>query len=142
MRKVIIFMGLTALFVTGCGSSDTASTPGTASTTGTPVATTEPKTPATTGTADYAAVQTVFTAKCAGCHGATHPKGGINLTGYEAVLKGGKEGPIVVVGNPDGSLLVKAIKGAPGAKKMPPGSPLDPAQIKTVEDWVKAGAKA
>jgi len=143
MRKAIIFLGLTALFVAGCGSgSDTAPAGDTASTTGTPTATNEPKTPAATGGADYAAVQAVFTAKCAGCHGATNPKAGISLTDHDAVMKGGKEGPVIVAGDPDGSLLVKAIKGAPGAKKMPPGPPLDPAQVKTVEDWVKAGAKA
>jgi len=142
MKKAIIFAGLMAVFVAGCssGSEDTSSA--TTGTTGTAAPTTTGST-ATTAPAGggYTAVQAVFTAKCAGCHGDTNPKAGISLTSYDKVMAGGKEGPVITAGDPDASLLVKAIKGAPGAKKMPPGPPLAADQIKTIEDWVKAGAK-
>ena len=145
MKKIILFAGLTALFVAGCGSgSETPPADKPEATTGATTgatATTEPKTDATGGTG-FTAVQAVFTAKCAGCHGATNPKDGIDLTTYEGAMKGSPKGPVIVAGDPASSLLVKAIKGEPGAKKMPPGPPLDPAQVKTIEDWVKDGAKA
>jgi len=65
------------------------------------------------------------------------------LTSYDKVMKGGDEGPVVVAGDPDKSLLIKALKGQ-GAAQMPPpgkGKPLTADQIQTVSDWIKAGAK-
>jgi mono/diheme cytochrome c family protein len=90
----------------------------------------------------YVAVQSTFTTKCAGCHGAGKPKGGIDLRNYESVLKGGGEGPVVKAGDPANSMLIKAIKHLPGAKPMPMGGgQLPPEEIKAIEDWVQAGAK-
>lgn len=90
----------------------------------------------------YVAVQKTFGDKCAACHGAGRPKAGIDLRSYEGVLKGGEEGPVVKAGDPAGSILIKAIKHENGAKPMPiGGGKLSDAEIKAIEDWVKAGAK-
>lgn len=146
MKKWIIFAGAAGLFVAGCGSgsenasTETTGTTGTTSSAANSTTGTPPSTAPSSGSG-YSAVQAVFTAKCAGCHGDTKPKGGISLTSYENVMKGGKEGAVITAGDPDNSVLIKAIKGLPGARKMPPGAPLDAGQIKTIEDWVKAGAK-
>jgi mono/diheme cytochrome c family protein len=146
-RNWIWIAGLTALIV-GCSSStetpkDTADNgaPTAPKTTGTPP-------PSTTGTApttaaSYSAVQAIFTSKCAGCHGATNPKAGINLTSYETAMKGGMEGPIITAGDPDHSKIVDALRGRNGAKQMPmKAAALPEDQIKTIEDWIKAGAKS
>lgn len=96
---------------------------------------------ASTGTG-YAAVQTILTANCAPCHGGPQPKGGINLTSYDTIMKGGEEGPVVTAGDPDKSVIIMALKGQGGKRQMPPrGGPLPAADVKTIEDWIKAGAK-
>jgi mono/diheme cytochrome c family protein len=112
----------------GCKGSDTTS--------GGETATAAPAVP-------YAGVQAVLTEKCAGCHGASNPKAGVSLVSYDALMKGGHDGPIVKAGDPAGSELVQVMRGAQGHKMMPPnGPPATEAQIKTVEDWIKAGAKS
>ncbi|RYG24720.1 c-type cytochrome [bacterium] len=91
----------------------------------------------------YASVQAVMTEKCAGCHGANNPKGGVNLTSYESLMKGGEDGAIVKAGDPAGSELIQVMRHTEGHKPMPPqGPPASEEQIKTVEDWIKAGAKS
>src|SRR5207244_1446094 len=63
-------------------------------------------------------VQPILAAKCWACH--TDSKlGGLRLDSLEHVLKGGKSGPAVVPGNPDGSLLIKAIDYTHERLKMP-----------------------
>lgn len=92
-------------------------------------------------TASFANVSATLQANCVGCHGATNPKAGINMTSFETLMKGGEEGPVIVAGDPAASLLVKALRGQ-GAKQMPPKKdPLPEDQIKQIEDWIKAGAK-
>lgn len=109
---------------------------GDASTSGGETASTTPEVP-------YASVQAVMTERCAGCHGANSPKGGVNLTSYETLMKGGEDGPIVKAGDPAESELIQVMRGAEGHKMMPPkGPPATAEQIKTVEDWIKAGAKS
>jgi hypothetical protein len=65
--------------------------------------------------------------------------GGLQLDSREHFLKGGKSGPIAAPGNPDASLLVKALR-YNASPKMPPAGKLPADQIAAVEAWVKAGA--
>ena len=65
--------------------------------------------------------------------------GGLQLDSREHFLKGGKSGPIAVPGNPDASLLVKALR-YDAKPKMPPTGKLSADQIAEVETWVKGGA--
>ena len=49
--------------------------------------------------------------RCLECHkGPKEPKGGLVLTGRDAILRGGESGPAIVPGKPDESLLVEAIR--------------------------------
>jgi mono/diheme cytochrome c family protein len=126
----------------GCGSKtddQASSTPDTAKPAASPAASPASGEPAAAGS--YAAVQQVFNANCAACHGQGRPRAGINLTSFDAVMAGGRKGPIVKASDPDGSLLVQALHGTNGAKQMPPKGALAADQIKIIEDWVKAGAK-
>src|ERR1043166_5991681 len=84
-------------------------------------------------------VEPVITANCIGCHG-NAAMGGLRMDSREAVLKGGKTGPAIVVGDPEGSLLIAAVRQT-GALKMPQGGPkLSDAQIADIATWIKDGA--
>jgi mono/diheme cytochrome c family protein len=84
-------------------------------------------------------VQPVLTASCAGCHGSA-AMGGLRIDSREALLKGGKTGPAIVVGDPDKSLLMAAVRQT-GAIKMPQGGErLSDAQIADLATWIKNGA--
>ncbi len=83
-------------------------------------------------------IRPLFAEKCYACHTETR-MGGLQLDSREHFLKGGKSGPIAVPGNPDASLLVKAL-GYEANPKMPPTGKLPPEQIADVEAWIKAGA--
>ena len=92
------------------------------------------------GDADFfeSRIRPLFAQKCQACHSETH-MGGLQLDSREHFLKGGKSGPIVVPGDPNASLLVKALR-YDANPKMPPGGKLPADQIAAVETWVKAGA--
>jgi len=82
----------------------------------------------------------ILKASCMKCHGGKEAKGGIDLSSYASVKKGGKEGPIFVEGNPDKSSLVTSISGdKPDMPKK--AAPLTKAQVTTISAWVKEGAK-
>jgi mono/diheme cytochrome c family protein len=90
----------------------------------------------------YAEVQKILTVSCVRCHGDARPRGGINLTKYEAVMKGGEDGAIVVAGNPKKSVLYLAVAQSTGYRPMPPRGPkLGEKDLKTIESWIKEGAK-
>ena len=118
---------LAIAFAVGCSKPDAAASPTSAA--GGPAA-----------AGKYVAVQAVFTTNCVKCHGDAGPKAGISLTSYDGVMKGGREGAVVVAGDPEGSKIIKALHGS-GAKQMPPGGALPASDIATVEAWIKSGAK-
>src|SRR5260221_5069195 len=80
---------------------------------------------------------------CYKCHStnAEKVKGGFLLDTREGVLKGGDTGPAVVPGDPERSLLIKAVRYADENLQMPPkNKKLSPEQIADLEAWVKMGA--
>jgi len=92
-------------------------------------------------TVAFADVKAIFDQSCVKCHGAGG-KGGLDLTSYATLMKGGEHGPVIVAGDPSTSTLTLALRGAGGKKQMPMmADPLAEDQIAKVEAWVKAGAK-
>ena len=84
-------------------------------------------------------IQPILAERCAiaGCHAAPSVAG-LDLSQYDTFKKGGANGPAFVVGNGDGSLIVKRIDGG----GMPPGGPpLDADQVQLFIDWIDEGAK-
>src|SRR5438093_7286336 len=78
-------------------------------------------------------------ANCLSCHNAEKHKGGLELTSRAAALKGGEDGPVIVPGHPDKSILLKAL--APDADPhMPPKKQLSSDQIQLLRRWIGAGA--
>jgi hypothetical protein len=63
------------------------------------------------------------------------------MSSYDGVMKGGEHGPIVVAGDPAKSDLIGFITGKK-QPAMPKGRPaLSADQVKTISDWITAGAK-
>jgi hypothetical protein len=83
-------------------------------------------------------IRPLFAEKCYACH-AEARMGGLQLDSAEHFVKGGKSGLVAVPGDPDASLLVKALR-YDATPKMPPTGKLAADQIAAVEAWVKAGA--
>src|SRR5258706_13304306 len=88
-------------------------------------------------------IRPVFVEHCYSCHSdkAEKLKGGLRLDSSEALLKGGSSGPAIVPGDPDASLLIKAVRYKDPDLQMPPkDKKLSDAQIASLEAWVKMGA--
>src|SRR3982750_2587520 len=67
-------------------------------------------------------------------------KGGVDLSSYAGMKKGGKGGAVFVEGAPDKSSLVTSISGdKPDMPKK--AAPLTKAQVMLISAWVKEGAK-
>ncbi len=82
---------------------------------------------------------------CYACHSekSRKPQAGLLLDSIEEMLKGGASGqPAVVPGDPEKSLLIKAIRYADAKLKMPMIGKLPDQVIKDFEAWVKMGAPA
>jgi hypothetical protein len=90
-----------------------------------------------------ARVQPIFAANCVSCHGSGKHKGDLRLDSYKALIRGGKDGPVVQAGNAQGSDLFRRIT-LPASHDdfMPKGGkpPLSPDQQKVIELWIGAGA--
>jgi hypothetical protein len=81
-------------------------------------------------------IRPVLVEKCQSCHGSIKVKGGLRLDSRDGVLRGGDTGPAVIPGDPDASLLVKAVRRA-GHLKMPPKQPLTDREAADLAEWVR-----
>jgi mono/diheme cytochrome c family protein len=80
---------------------------------------------------------------CYKCHSqqAEKVRGSLLLDTREGVLKGGETGPALVPGDPEKSLLIKAVRYTDPDLQMPPkGNKLTDPQIADLVTWVKMGA--
>ena len=89
----------------------------------------------------YKAVDAILQDKCIACHNHTTRKGDLNLEDFAALMNGGKRGAPVIAGKASESLLVKYIEGTM-KPRMPLGDQLSAEEIKTIRDWIDAGAKS
>ena len=72
--------------------------------------------------------------KCTVCH-SEGGQGGLNLTSYATLMAGGTNGPVILPGDPDNSLLVKIQSGS-----QPHFGQLSPDELETIIAWILAGA--
>src|SRR6266568_959737 len=82
----------------------------------------------------------ILTASCMGCHTPEKKKGGLDMTSYALLAKGGKEGVVFVAGQPDKSKLVTMVSG-PEPEMPEKGDKLTSAQVEILKRWVSEGAK-
>ena len=84
-------------------------------------------------------IRPVLAENCFDCH-TEEALSGLRLDSREAMLKGGKRGPAIVPGDPDASLMIRAVRQVDEKLKMPRGGRLKPEEIDALADWVRAGA--
>jgi len=84
-------------------------------------------------------VRPVLAENCFACHGPEKQKGGLRLDSRANLLKGAGGEPVVVLGDPDSSALIKAVR-HDGDTKMPPKKKLSDPAIDALAAWVKMGA--
>ncbi|MEM1108582.1 MAG: c-type cytochrome domain-containing protein [Planctomycetota bacterium] len=90
-----------------------------------------------------AIVYPIFENNCISCHGPEKSRGNLRMDTHEAVLAGGREGPLVLVDNPSASPLLTRIHLPPDDEEHmpPPGkTPLTSEQKKVLEWWMQVGA--
>ncbi len=87
-------------------------------------------------------VEPVLRRHCYECHShdAGKMKGGLTLDSRSGWETGGEHGPAVVPGDPEGSLLVRAVRRVDPEAAMPPKTPLSADEVRTLENWVREGA--
>jgi len=88
-------------------------------------------------------IRPVLADHCYKCHSAESEKvkGGLLLDTRDALLKGGDTGPAITPGDPEKSLLIKAVRYTDKDLQMPPkDKKLSDEQIADFEAWVKIGA--
>lgn len=88
-------------------------------------------------------VRPVLADHCYSCHSsrAEKLKAGLFLDSRDGLLQGGDLGPSVIPGNPDQSLLIRAIRYTDSDLQMPPkNGKLSERQIADLTQWVRAGA--
>jgi cytochrome c553 len=79
--------------------------------------------------------------RCYSCHGPRKQKSNLRLDSPEALRRGGDSGErIVAPGQPDVSLLIKAVRHQDQTLRMPPKEKLSETQIADLTHWVKIGA--
>jgi hypothetical protein len=64
------------------------------------------------------------------------------LATRETIMAGGDSGAAIAPGDPEASLLIRAIRRADDVSPMPPDRKLAPEEVAAFEDWVKRGAPA
>jgi hypothetical protein len=87
-------------------------------------------------------VRPIFANRCYNCHSdAFKEAGGLRVDIGIAIFAGGKDGPVIVPGHPEKSLLIDKIKETDSKKRMPQESPALPSEeIAILENWIKDGA--
>jgi hypothetical protein len=82
-------------------------------------------------------IRPVLAKNCYACHAAGKQFGALRLDSRALLLQGGQGGPAAIPGNPDESLLIKAVRHE--GRKMPLGGKLSPADVTALEEWVRKG---
>ncbi|HSH94115.1 MAG TPA: DUF1549 domain-containing protein [Roseimicrobium sp.] len=89
-------------------------------------------------------IEPILKESCYQCHSHSSDKikGGLAADTLAGLISGGDTGPAIIPGNPDESLLIKAISYKNDDLQMPPkGKKLAPEQIALLTEWVKQGAQ-
>src|SRR5436190_22358475 len=82
----------------------------------------------------------ILTASCIGCHSPEKKKGGLDMSSFGALAKGGKEGVVFVASQPEKSKMIAMVSG-PEPDMPEKGDKLTTAQVEILKRWVAEGAK-
>jgi hypothetical protein len=82
----------------------------------------------------------VLRQRCVSCHNAAKKRGGLDLSSRDGLRGGSANGPVVVAGDGEKSLIVRVLVG-PNARMPKAGNKLSADEVAAVRRWVNAGAK-
>jgi hypothetical protein len=87
-------------------------------------------------------IRPLLVAKCYECHSAESQdlQSDLLVDSRATLRRGGANGPAIVPGDPDKSLLIEAVRYSNADMQMPPDEKLSDAEIADLERWVKIGA--
>jgi cytochrome c553 len=88
-------------------------------------------------------VRPILVNRCYNCHSQDFKEaGGLRVDVGIAIFKGGKDGPVILPGHPEKSLLIERVKSTDLKKRMPQESEeaLPANEIAILESWIKDGA--
>ncbi len=85
-------------------------------------------------------IRPLLASKCYACHGEKASTSGLRLDSKAGWERGGSRGTAVVPGDPDHSLIVKAVSYRDPELKMPPSGRLSEAERADLAEWVGMGA--
>lgn len=82
----------------------------------------------------WAEVAPIFAGRCSMCHGAALASSGLVLDTFEAAMRGGQDGPVIVEGDASGSplIMIQSTGGHPGQ--------LSADELAIISAWIEAGA--
>ena len=83
-------------------------------------------------------IRPLLAQKCYHCHSAEEQNSGLRVDSLAALLTGGENGPALVPGSSETSLLVSAVRRE--TFDMPPDEPLSDEQVELLVKWVNQGA--
>jgi mono/diheme cytochrome c family protein len=85
-------------------------------------------------------VHPILAENCYSCHAGDTRKGGLSMSTRDLLLKGSEDGPVVVEGKVDESLLIKLVTSTDDDEVMPPkGRRLTPEEVATLRAWIDSG---
>jgi hypothetical protein len=86
-------------------------------------------------------IEPILRDRCYECHSHQNKmRGGLTLDSKAGWEQGGDSGPAVVVGRPDASLIIQAVRWDDSGLDMPPSGKLPSEEIALLEQWVAQGA--
>jgi len=162
---VLLIAMLVGIILAGCGTQPTAEAPQSADSqealptlhveiTETEVPTETPQEPTPTEAPTEAPTETpteesaasvsftndvfpIINSRCINCHGGDRIEEGLVFLTYDDIMAGSNNGPVVIPGDVENSLLVELV----ATKEMPKRGPkLTPPQVEIITEWVAAGA--
>jgi uncharacterized membrane protein len=90
-----------------------------------------------------ALIQPILRRRCSACHGPEKHKGDLSVESYETLLKGGKEGPVLIAGKAlDSPMIHRVLLPLNDDDHMPPDGKPQPtlAEIAVLQWWIERGA--
>src|SRR5207244_12446464 len=85
-------------------------------------------------------IRPILKAHCFDCHGEGEKlRGGLDLRLRRLILKGGDDGPVIVPGKPEKSLLFKMVHSGEMPKR---DKKLTREEVELIKQWIAGGAKA
>jgi mono/diheme cytochrome c family protein len=88
-------------------------------------------------------IHPILDANCVSCHGASKTEGKLRLDSYDSLIKGGKDGAVIVPGNAEKSMLLERISLPPDNQHFMPAEgrpPLKPDEVAAIRAWIQQGA--